>query len=281
MYDHETLRVTQDGNVVTAHLHRPASPNAVNMRMVNELSDLIDKIEDANDVAVLVIRGNPDVFTCGIDLRDFAVHKRRDVYGLQKWERVCRELEKLNKFTVAAVQGECTGGGFQLMLICDARIAERRATFCMNEVKLGFLPGMATFRLAKYVGLGRAKDLILTARRIRAREAFRWGLLNHVCDQTDFEETLRTTVRDLLPFHPVALEMARRLLDESYATSYEDFLGHFLAAQHRAINSEAFDRLVAQASLGDTPDEPPNAPSAGQTPPPSQTASAGRKPRAK
>ena len=247
MRDYETLKVSQEGNVVTAFLHRPESHNAISMRMVNDLSDLIDRIEDASEVDVLILRGNPDVFTSGIDLREFALHKRRDVYGLQKWERMCRELERLNKFTVAAVQGECTGGGFQLVLSCDARIAESRAVFSLNEVKLGFLPGMATFRLAKYVGLGRAKNIILTGRRIRAEEALDGGRLDRVCDQASFEETLTETVNNLLPFHPVALEMARRLLDESYATSYEDYLGHFLAAQHRAINSEAFDRLVAEA----------------------------------
>jgi hypothetical protein len=102
-------------------------------------------------------------------------------------------------------------------------------------------------------------------------------LVNHVCDQPAFEETLRETVRDLLPFHPVALEMARRLLDESYATSYEDFLGHFLAAQHRAINSEAFDRLVAEASGDETQDEV----SLAEAPELPNTLTAGRKPRAK
>jgi enoyl-CoA hydratase/carnithine racemase len=256
MHDYETLKVTQEGNIVTASLHRPDSRNAIDMRMVNDLSDLIDTVEDASDVAVLVVRGNPDVFSSGIDLRDFAIRKRRDIYGLQKWERMCRELERLNKFTIAAVQGECTGGGFQLVLLCDARIAERRAVFRLNEVKLGFLPGMATFRLAKYVGLGRAKNIMLAGRPIRAEEALRWGILDRVCDQAAFEETLNETVNDLLPFHPVALEMARRLLDESFATSYEDFLGHFLAAQHRAINSEAFERLVGKApqSLSEHPE---------------------------
>lgn len=247
MNDYQTLQVTQEGNVVTAFLHRPDKRNAIDMRMVNDLSDLIDKLEDASDVAVLVLRGGPDVFSSGIDLRDFAARKQRDVYGLQKWERMCRELERLNKFTIAAVQGECTGGGFQLVLLCDARIAERRAVFRLNEVKLGFLPGMATFRLAKYVGLGRAKNIMLAGRPVRAPEALDWGILDRVCDPAAFEEALAETVKDLLPFHPVALEMARRLLDESYATSYEDFLGHFLAAQHRAINSEAFDRLVAES----------------------------------
>ena len=248
MRQYETLKVVQEGDVVTAFLDRPDARNAINMRMVNELSHLIDAIDDAKDVSVLVLRGSTDVFTCGIDLHEFAAHEKRNIYGLQKWEQVCRELERLKKFTVAAVQGECTGGGFQLALSCDARLAERRAVFCFDEVKLGFLPGMATFRLAKYIGLGRAKSIILTGRKVRAEEALSWGILDRVCDQVSFEEALADAVRDLLPFHPVALEMARRLLDESYATSYETFLGHFLAAQYRAINSEAFDRLVARAA---------------------------------
>ncbi|MBK1700627.1 enoyl-CoA hydratase/isomerase family protein [Thiococcus pfennigii] len=247
MYQYKTLKVKRDGNVVTAFLDRPDGRNAINMQMVRDLSDLIDKVEDASDVAVLVLRGNADVFTCGIDLRDFPVEKPRDIYGLQKWERMCRDLERMNKFTVAAVQGECTGGGLQLALLCDARIAESHAVFRLDEVEKGFLPGMATFRLAKYIGLGRAKNLILTGRSIRAAEARDWGILDQVCDQAEFEDLLTRTIESLLPFHPVALEMARRLLMESFSASYDDFLGHYLAAQHRCIHSEAFRRLVEEA----------------------------------
>jgi enoyl-CoA hydratase len=247
MNQYETLRIKQQGNVVTAFLDRGDGRNSINMRMVRDLSNLIDTVEEASDVAVLVLRGNTDVFTCGIDLQDFPVEKPRDIYGLQKWERMCREMERMNKFTVAAVQGECTGGGLQLVLLCDARIAESRAVFRLDEVEKGFLPGMATFRLAKYIGLGRAKNLILTGRSIRAPEALDWGILDQVCEQAEFEETLQRTIGSLLPFHPVALEMARRLLSESYAVSYEDFLGHYLAAQHRCIHSEAFRRLIEKA----------------------------------
>lgn len=255
-HSYETLKIAREGDVVTAFLDRPDSRNSINMRMVNDLSHLIDTVDDAKDVSVLVLRGSPDVFTCGIDLREFAGHEKRDIYGLQKWEQVCRELERLNKFTVAAVQGECIGGGFQLALSCDVRVAERRAVFCFNEVKLGFLPGMATFRLAKHIGLGRAKSIILTGRRLGAEEALSWGILDRVCDQVAFEDTLREAVNDLLPFHPVALEMGRRLLDESFATSYDTFLGHFLAAQYRAINSDAFERLVANAARQEARSEP-------------------------
>ncbi len=254
MNHYETLKVKQDGEVVTAYLDRPDGRNAINMRMVRDLSNLIDKVEDATDVAVLVLRGNTEVFSTGIDLKDFPIEKPgdkpRDIYGLQKWERMCRDMERMKKFTVAAVQGQCIGGGLQLVLLCDARIAEARAVFRLDEVEKGFLPGMATFRLAKYIGLGRAKSLILTGRSIRAAEALDWGILDQVCNQAEFEDTLQRTIQSLLPFHPVALEMARRLISESYAASYDDFLGHYLAAQYRCIHSEAFRRLIDVAGAG-------------------------------
>jgi enoyl-CoA hydratase/carnithine racemase len=255
MKRYDTLKVTKEGDVLTARLFRPDSRNSINMQMVHDLSDLIDSVEDATDVAVLVVRGSNGVFCSGIDLRDFSLEKPPDIYGLQKWEKMCRQLENLNKFTVAAVEGECTGGGFQLVLLCDARIAEKKAVFQFNEVKLGFLPGMATFRLAKYIGLGRAKNIILTGRQLKAKEAFDCGMLDQVCEKTSFEQSLEETIKDLLPFHPVALEMCRRLINESYATDYENFLGHFLAAQHRAINSEAFRRLILQAAAGKTTED--------------------------
>lgn len=248
MKHYDTLKVTQEGNVVTVALHRPHVRNAINMQMVYDLVDVVDIVADASDVAVLVLKGSEGVFTGGIDLRDFSLEKPPDIYGLQKWENMCRQIERLNKFTVAAVEGDCIGGGVQLVLLCDARLSERKAVFQLNEVKLGFLPGMALFRLAKYVGLGRAKTLVLRGKPFTAQEALEWGILDEVCDKVEFEDTLERTVRELLPFHPDALELARRLLLECYASEYETYIGHFLAAQHRAINSEAFRELILKAT---------------------------------
>lgn len=247
MKQYETLRVEQQGDVVTVRLNRPASRNAVNMQMVNDLTDVLKIVEEAKNLSVLVIRGSDDVFCSGIDLGDFSLENEAQVYGLQKWEKTCRQLERLNKFTVAAVEGECTGGGVQLVLICDARIAVGTAQFRLDEVKRGFLPGMATFRLPKVIGLGRAKEIVLTGRTFGAEEAKQWGLLNGLSDEASFEQLLKDTIRTALPVHPIAVQMIRRLLSESYGSSYENFLGHFLAAQHRAVNSEDFQRLLSKA----------------------------------
>lgn len=248
MKAYETLKVVQHGDVVTVQLCRPEVKNAINMRMVYDLMDVVDVVSEASDICVVVFRGSNGCFSAGIDLRDFSLDKPPDIYGLQKWENMCRQIERLNKFTVAAVEGECIGGGVQLVLLCDARIAEKKAVFQLNEVKLGFLPGMAVFRLAKYVGLGRAKNMILTGRRLKADEALHWGLLDAVSEAVDFDTCLDTMIRRLLPFHPDALELSRRLMNEAYAVEYEDFIGRFLAAQHRAINSDAFRQLIVEAA---------------------------------
>lgn len=253
MKDYETLKVSKDGHIVTVALHRPHARNAISVQMLADLTDLMELLEDADDVAVVVLRGSDGTFCCGIDLRDFTPGKPPDIYGFNKWEKMCRRLERLNKITIAMVEGECVGGGLQLALVCDARIAERSASFQLNEVKLGFLPGLATFRLAKYIGLGRAKHIILTGKRLSAGEALELGLIDRIAEPGQLEQTLEAMIEEFMPFHPVSLELARRLLNESYATSYEDFVGHFLAAQHRAIRSEAFHELVLKAHEKDRP----------------------------
>ena len=160
-----------------------------------------------------------------------------DIHGFNKWEKICRRLERLPKTTVALVDGPAIGGGFQLLLTCDLRLATERASFQMPEVHMGFLPGMATFRLSKYVGLGRAKRMMLTAEVVDAQSAYELGII----DRIDTKEAALAWADEALgPKHSVAVELARRLLNESYGDSWEDAVGHFLAAQHRAISQTAF-----------------------------------------
>mgnify|MGYP003348388062 CR=1 FL=1 len=126
---------------------------------------------------------------------------------------------------------------FQLVLTCDLRLATERARFQMPEVHMGFLPGMATFRLAKYVGLGRAKRLMLTAEEFGAQSAYDMGIIDRI---DTAEKALAWADEALGPKHSVAVELARRLLNESFGDSWEDAVGHFLAAQHRSISQTAF-----------------------------------------
>jgi enoyl-CoA hydratase/carnithine racemase len=135
-----------------------------------------------------------------------------------------------------------------LLLACDVRVCVPTASFSLPEVKLGFLPGMATWRLARYVGLGHAKRLVLTGAAVGAEEAQRIGLVDHVV--ATVEEGVQTALAALAPAHAVAISLARRLLLESPETQYEDALGNFLAAQHRAISQSAFMETLKKERSG-------------------------------
>jgi enoyl-CoA hydratase/carnithine racemase len=242
-----TLRLDRVGPVATVTLDRPDRGNAISMTMVRELEQLCHLLEDEAAERVLVLRGAGGTFCSGIDLLDFPPEAKPDIRGFSRWEKACRTIERLPMVTIAAIDGECAGGGLQLALTCDARVATERASFQLHEVRDGFLPGMGTFRLAKFIGLGRARFMAMTGRRVAAGEAFELGIVDRVCPAAGLDAAVGATIAAFGEIHRDAVELTRRLFDESFEIPYEDFLGCFLAAQHRAIQSEAFKALVREA----------------------------------
>jgi enoyl-CoA hydratase/carnithine racemase len=236
--DLETLRYREDGDVATITLARPDRGNRINVAFLKDFEKVCHHLEDASPCRVVVIRADGPDFCLGIDFLDFDPKAAMDIHGFAKWEKLVVLLERLPKVTVAALNGRVEGGGLQLALVCDQRVAHSNATLCLPEVHLGFLPGMATFRIAKYVGLGRARRMMLTAERIPAAQAERIGLVDRLCD--DLDAGIAAAIAAFGPTYVVAVEMARRLLDESFAETYEDAVGNFLAAQHRCVAQTAF-----------------------------------------
>lgn len=245
---YETLRFSEQDGVATITLNRPGG-NCISMQMVRELSAICDRLEDESKASVVVFRGAGGAFCAGIDFDDFDPNAVMDIHGFNKWEKCCTRIERLPMSTIALVDGAAIGGGLQLALVCDQRLATRASIFQAPEVKMGFLPGMATFRLAKYVGLGIAKRLLLTCPEISAEEAASYGMIDAVVE--DLDVGLNQAIHDLGPNHNVAVQLTRRLLNECYGTDYQNALGHFLAAQHRAISQTAFLDTLKQAKKSD------------------------------
>jgi enoyl-CoA hydratase len=242
MNDLQTIRYEElglhDKLVAFITLARPQTGNRIDVRMIKELSAVCDHLEDSSEADVVVFRAEGPDFCRGMDFQAFAPDKPIDIHGFNKWEKIAVRLERLPKVTVALLDGLVIGGGFQLALVTDQRIATSRASFQLPEVHLGFLPGMATYRLAKYVGLGHAKRIMLCAESLPAQRALELGLLDKVSD--DLDAALGDTIRAFGPIHNVAVQLCRRLLNESFAVDFENAIGHFLAAQHRAVTQTAF-----------------------------------------
>lgn len=227
---YETIRFEQEGEAATIHLVRPK----INVKQLRELERAFDRVEDEGTVKVLILRGASE----GIDFADFDPKEPLDIHGFNKWEKLVGRLERLEVATVFVAEGDLVGGGFQLFLACDLRWAVDGARFSLPEVQLGFLPGMATWRLARYVGVGHAKRLLITGEVLEPETAMRLGLLDGIAP--DAATAQARALGSFRPTHVVAIALARRLANESFETGYEDALGNFLAAQHRAISQAAF-----------------------------------------
>jgi len=229
-----TLSFEESGDVAKITLLH----ETITMAMVRELTSVCNHLEDESDCKVVVFQGAEGRFSRGIDFAEFKPDEPMDIHGFNKWEKICVRIERLPKATIALVDGPCLGGGAQLALVADAVVATPNSTFQFNEVHLGFLPGMATFRLAKHVGLGRAKRLIMQCPVLSAEDALNLGLIGEVT--RDLDSALTATIGAFGPIHTVAVTLARRLLNESFATDFENGIGNFLAAQHRAIHQTPF-----------------------------------------
>ena len=229
-------------------LARPQAGNRIDVRMIQELSSVCDHLEDHSTADVVVLRSEGPDFCQGIDFEAFAPDKPIDIHGFNKWEKIAVRLERLPKVTVALLDGLAAGGGFQLALVADQRIATPSARLQLPEVHMGFLPGMATFRLAKYVGLGHAKRIMLCAEPVSAARALELGLVDRV--SANLDRALGDTIRSFGPIHNVAVQLCRRLLDESFSVDFENAIGHFLAAQHRAVTQTAFLETLEREHQG-------------------------------
>ena len=175
------LYETKD-NIAIITINRPDALNALNLDVLAELSQAVDKAEKDDGVYVLIITGAERSFVAGADIgqmKDFSPVEAK-AFG-DFGNSVFLKIESLSKPVVAAVNGFALGGGCELCMACDIRVASEKAKFGQPEVSLGITPGFGgTQRLPRIVGLSKAKELILTAKQIKADEALRIGLVDHV-----------------------------------------------------------------------------------------------------
>lgn len=190
----KNLVIEKNEGVCTVKINNPQSLNALNAQVLNELEYAFDRIRDEDDVRVVVLTGEGKAFVAGADI---AYMRELNASQAKKFSedgsRVFRKIETLNKVVIAAVNGFALGGGCELAMACDIRLASVKAKFGQPEVGLGIIPGFSgTQRLARLVGLGRAKELIFAGGHINAEEAYRIGLVNRV---TETEELMAETYK--------------------------------------------------------------------------------------
>lgn len=170
------------GAVAIVSLNRPERLNAYDVAMRDALDGILAAVGDDPEVGAMVLRGNGRAFSSGGDLREFGSAPSPLAARRARWARdVWGRLRALAVPTIAAVHGWAAGGGFEMALLCDLRLAARGARFVLPETGLGMIPGVGgTQTLPRVAGEGRALDLVLTGRVVDAREALDLGIVNRV-----------------------------------------------------------------------------------------------------
>jgi enoyl-CoA hydratase len=208
------LRIEKRDGVGTIILNRPRSRNVLDTETLRLLSEALAGFEKDEGIRSVIITGNGD-FCAGADIREL---KEKDRQSAEAFSRLGHEvfnhIENMGKPVLGAVRGHALGGGCELALACDMRIAEEGAKFGQPEIKLGLIPGFGgTQRLARLVGIGKAKELILTGNIIGAKEAEAIGLVNSVVKDEELMKKAEETAGMLSEKSPLVLSMAKKLIN--------------------------------------------------------------------
>jgi enoyl-CoA hydratase/carnithine racemase len=242
----ELVRTEDRGAVRHVILSRPEKRNAFHGELVQALGSALQAAADDPAVRCVVLRGDGPVFSAGMDVNALAelgtVPDR-----LRTFRRACitawNLAEEMTKPVVCQIHGACLGGAMELALACDLRVLSEDAVMGLPETRLGLVPDVGgSSRLPQLVGLGRAKELVLTGRVIGAEEAERFGLANRVAPAERLEAVTTELVDELLAASPVAVGLAKRLLDASARPALSTTLELEVAAQEvcvRALSERA------------------------------------------
>jgi enoyl-CoA hydratase/carnithine racemase len=240
-----TIVETEDrGGVRHVVLNRPEKRNAFNQELVLAVGEALRAAADDPAVLCVVLRGEGPMFSSGMDLGSLAGLAESPDH-LRPFRRACIEAwnaaEEMTKPVVCQIHGACIGGAMELALACDLRVIAADALIGMPETRIGLIPDVGgSSRLPQVVGLGRAKELIMTGKLIGGEEAERIGLANRVAPADQLDAATQALVDELLACAPVAVGLAKRVMDASARPALSTTLELEVTMQERCAATADF-----------------------------------------
>ena len=213
---YQTIKYEVKNHIGYVTINRPEALNALNKTVLEELFDVFHRIDEDEEVRAVILTGEGRSFVAGADIAQMstlsvAEGRAFGIYG----QKVMHFMEKIEKPIIAAVNGFALGGGCELSMACDIRIASSKAKFGQPEVGLGITPGFGgTQRLSKLVGKGMAKYLVLSAETINAEEALRIGLVERVVEPEALMETCEKLAATIASKAPIAVAMSKTCINK-------------------------------------------------------------------
>ena len=213
------------GHIAVATINRPKALNALNSQVLEDIDQLVEQVKADDEIRALVITGSGEkAFVAGADIGEMSTLTKAEgeAFG-KKGNDVFRKLETLPIPTIAAVNGFALGGGCELSMSCDIRLCADTAVFGQPEAGLGITPGFGgTQRLARLVGMGMAKQLIYTAKNIKADEALRIGLVNAVYPLEELMPAAEKLAETIAKNAPIAVRACKKAINEGLEAKMDD-----------------------------------------------------------
>lgn len=248
---YETITVEEKAGICTLTLNRPERLNSLNIKMFEELAEVINEINDSERIKVLVIKGRGKAFSAGGDM-DLLKY----LNGMETASQIQRVLSNilrlgillkdLNKPTIASIHGYCIGAGMSLVMLCDIKIASEESIFGVEFINMGIIPDIgACYMLPRLVGLTKAKELIITSKRFNAREAESMGLINKVVSEKNLEVEVMKWADKIASLPALAVGIAKMALNKSLYCDFKDMIEFETLAQPTCLKSDDHKEAVA------------------------------------
>jgi enoyl-CoA hydratase/3-hydroxyacyl-CoA dehydrogenase len=213
---YETIKVEREESVLWIIINRPHRLNAFNEVLIEELGDILETAEKDPSLKCVVVTGEGDrAFSAGADLTMFpkATPVKAEEFS-RAGQKVFGKIEEMSKPVIAAINGFALGGGLELALACDFRVAAEHAELGSPEINLGLIPGWGgTQRIVRNLGLAKAKELVMLGNRLNADEALKIGLVNKVVHYDKLRDEVRELAKKLSEGPPIALKYAKHALN--------------------------------------------------------------------
>lgn len=240
----EILNLNIEAGIAVVTISRPKALNALNTQFFNEMDAMVKKINGMPEVKVMVITGEGKAFVAGADIAEMVDKDQKEGSEFSRLgQNTFRSLEKMDIPVIAAINGFALGGGLELAMGCDFRIASTKAKFGQPEVNLGLIPGyVGTQRLPRLVGLADALYLLMTAEMIGAEDALRIGLVQKVVEPEQLMEETMKIARAIASKGPLAVKLIKSTVRTGIAQSFDE------GAELEAMN---FGSLFGKGSEGE------------------------------
>lgn len=240
----ETMHCEIKGPVAHVTLNRPEVLNAMNVQWAHDFLAIAENLGLDPGVKVVVIRGGGRAFSSGIDLKTLS-RGEFPMDWFRVYEQGLRAIEVMDKVVISAIHGYCIGGGLQVALASDIRIVAEGTKFALTAVKECLVPGLGTYRLARFIGPGRAKRIILSGEFIDAQEAHAMGLIDYLVPQANFDKRVAEITQVYLDAASEGQRQAKRLVNLAFDLEWDEFLEQYIKAQTAALASEQHKEAMA------------------------------------